>query len=60
MNTASYFIIAFAWVLVSVLIGRYIIGSLLKKKLSYKVGLKAIIVSYMIGLVMLLVIISNL
>jgi hypothetical protein len=59
MSTFFYIFIAIAWALVSVLMGRYIIGTLLGRTLSYKIGLQAILVSYLLGVVLLFVIIAN-
>lgn len=59
MHTSFYVFIAIAWAIVSVLVGRYIIGSILGKKLSYRMGLKAILVSYFLGVLLLFVIIAN-
>lgn len=56
---ALYIVMGIAWILASFLVGRYIIGSILGQTLSYRIGLKAILVSYFVGVVMLLVIISN-
>lgn len=50
----SYIIVAIAWLLVSLLLGAYVIGFGLKGKSHYQVGFLTLGISYILGICMLL------
>ncbi len=55
MNNAVYYLLAGLWILACVLVGLYIRGKGLAGKRHYTFGLKAIVLSYLIGAGLLVV-----
>lgn len=53
MSESLYLIFGVLWIVASILLGLYITGRGMSEKAHYGIGLKTIIISYVVGIVML-------